>query len=133
MPHGKQLQCKSCRKQDYIENREYILLKYKEYYVKTRPKRIVEYRELVTTILDHYGASCVCCGETHRTFLCIDHVNNDGNKELNGAGNRLRTSQLFRKIIKDGFPDRYQVLCMNCNHSKMRNGGVCEHLIEKHA
>src|SRR5206468_7939701 len=29
-------------------------------------------------VLDAYGGACVCCGETTREFLTLDHVHNDG-------------------------------------------------------
>lgn len=74
-----------------------------------------------------YGAVCNCCGEDELNFLSLDHVNNDGyarrkNGEPHGGG-----AQLFKKIIEAGFPSDFQILCMNCNHGKARNGGVCPH------
>ncbi len=31
----------------------------------------------------------------------------------------------FYKWLRDaGYPDGFQVLCMNCNHAKYRNGGI---------
>jgi hypothetical protein len=29
--------------------------------------------------------------------------------------------------VRNGFPPGYQVLCMNCNHGKRMNNGVCPH------
>jgi hypothetical protein len=28
---------------------------------------------------------------------------------------------------KHGYPEGFQVLCMNCNWGRYRNGGVCPH------
>lgn len=73
-----------------------------------------------------YGSECTCCGETEPLFLSIDHVNNDGyaHRKL-GINN---TVSLFSMIRRLGFPkDDFQLLCMNCNHGKYRNKGVCPH------
>lgn len=77
-------------------------------------------------IYDAYGARCVCCGETNRLFLTIDHVNGDGNvqrREL-GMGNR----RILLIIINQGFPPEYQIQCYNCNCGRARNGGICPHV-----
>ena len=66
-------------------------------------------------ILDAYGHACACCGETTREFLAIDHVNNDGHKDRREDSSDIRR---FQKIIADGFPDRFQLLCHNCHHAK---------------
>lgn len=70
------------------------------------------------------GFICACCGETEEAFLSIDHVNNDG------ANHRRETNRrsLYKWLDKNGFPEGYQVLCMNCNFGKARNGGVCPHV-----
>lgn len=78
-------------------------------------------------ILDHYGWKCGCCGETTYHFLTVDHVQNDGFKDKNCSGKKITGLNLYRKIIKENFPSRYQILCMNCNHGKRMNGGVCPH------
>jgi hypothetical protein len=81
------------------------------------------------------GYSCACCGETEPKFLSIDHVFNNGaahRREIavwakgNGEGASSRTL----KWLKDnGYPAGFQVLCMNCNLGKQRNGGMCPHKI----
>jgi len=75
-------------------------------------------------VYDYYGWCCKCCGETMESFLSIDHVNNDGNsdRKLKITGVRL-----YQKIIKENYPDTYQILCMNCNFSKKINKGICQH------
>jgi len=88
-------------------------------------KKRSRYMVLKHTVFDHYGWVCNCCGEKHKSFLTIDHVNNDGGKDRkNGIDNR----SMLRTIIKDKFPKTYQILCMNCNFSK-RIEGICEHLL----
>lgn len=61
-----------------------------------------------------------------RTCLEIDHIHNDGYIER--AGKRNFSGRFARIILRHGDPgQRYQVLCANCNRSKARNGGTCEH------
>jgi hypothetical protein len=72
------------------------------------------------------GYKCACCGETEKLFLSIDHVNNDGAEHKRSM--KLNTGeQLHRWLIRNNFPDGFQVLCMNCNWGKHRNNGVCPH------
>ena len=69
-------------------------------------------------VFSHYGPGCKGCGEAEPVFLTIDHVNNDG-----GGRNRKRTdlgNGLYARLIREGFPDGYQVLCQNCNYKKSR-------------
>ena len=80
-------------------------------------------------IFDHYGRKCACCGETIATFLSIDHVKNDGSvhrRSLTGCKSGGSIS-VYLDIIRRGFPDDFQVLCMNCQFGKRMNGGVCPH------
>lgn len=84
--------------------------------------------ELREQVFAAYGGyRCVCCGETERMFLTIDHVANDGAEmRQNGTHSRGGT-QFYQWLRKRGFPVGFQVLCMNCNVGKHRNGGVCPH------
>jgi ABC-type uncharacterized transport system substrate-binding protein len=33
----------------------------------------------------------------------------------------------YKWLARNGYPSGFQILCMNCNHGKSRNGGVCPH------
>lgn len=93
-----------------------------------RKKYSKEYNQKYKKIVfDYYGWRCKCCGETTPQFLTIDHTNNDGNLDRKLLGYRLTGWNFYAKIIREGFPDRYQILCMNCNHGKRMNGGKCPH------
>ena len=78
------------------------------------------------------GYRCACCGETEPMFLSLDHVHNDGadhRREMgyedgNGKG---ASSAILSWLKKNDYPPGFQVLCMNCNHGKARNNGVCPH------
>lgn len=79
-----------------------------------------------------YGNKCVCCGETQREFLSLDHVGNDGAKqrrELNKTGHKSTLSTYYW-AIKNGFPPSLQLLCYNCNMSKGFRG-YCPHQVER--
>ena len=122
-----QAQCKQCIKahvKAYADrNRLKVLTAAKKYGADKR-KRIKE-----ATFAAYGGYVCACCGETERNFLTLDHVNNDGasqRRAMYGSRNAagyVTYAWLFRK----GFPAGYQVLCMNCNHGKRMNNGVCPH------
>lgn len=74
------------------------------------------------------GFKCQCCSETEPTMLTIDHVNNDGAEHRRSLRNDgSRSANIYPWLIKNGFPEGFQVLCYNCNISKYRNGGICAH------
>jgi len=85
--------------------------------------------ELKQRVYDAYGgAHCNCCGETMRRFLTMDHIDNDGALHRRTIGGGKPSSRsLYAWLIASGFPPGFQVLCMNCNWGKARNGGVCPH------
>lgn len=99
--------------QDTPEGKDRRKLYHKRYLMK--------YRSIV---FEHYGNKCFCpkCPEPNSSFLTLDHVNNDGFKDT-------RTGlSLYQWIIKNNFPDTFQLLCWNCNCGRHYNGGVCPHL-----
>jgi hypothetical protein len=77
-------------------------------------------------VLDHYGRVCACpgCGATED--LVIDHVNGDGKAHrikvfgITDSG----SYRMYRWLIRNGFPEDFQVLCNRCNSSK-NNGPAC--------
>lgn len=87
------------------------------------------YRDnLKKEVFDHYGCFCACCGETEPKFLTLDHVNNDGYAMRKYKGHPpAAQAQFYVWIIRNNYPDSFQVLCMNCNFGKARNNGVCPH------
>ena len=64
------------------------------------------------------GNKCVGCGEKDSIFFQIDHVKNDA--YYSGNGNNAPSLQLGHYLRE---PDRYQLLCANCNYAKRLNGG----------
>ena len=96
-----------------------------EYYQRYRNR--IKQRNLKLKIIcfKHYSKSeipfCACCGEKEINFLTIDHLNECGIKHRKSI-----KQMLFGWLIKNNFPEGYQVLCMNCNFAKGRFG-VCPH------
>jgi len=86
------------------------------------------YARLRDKVLEHYGKKCVCCGETRKEFLALDHKNGEGQKhrrELGGGAFRM-----YRWAVRNGYPDTFQILCHNCNMA-LGCCGYCPHQKEK--
>lgn len=97
---------------------------------KAREQYLRKYRSLRRRALDRLGSCCTCCGEARGTMLQIDHIHNDGYIERRSK--KGGSSSIARKILESSDPkDKYQILCANCNHSKARNRGECQHVTEK--
>lgn len=79
--------------------------------------------------INNYGGKCTCCNESTLIFLCIDHINGGGNKHRRdvGLGESGSGWKTYDWLIKNNFPDGFQVLCFNCNNAKHLLG-VCPHL-----
>ncbi len=100
---------------------------YQQWYKNNPDYATVHNFELRLTVLQHYSKSdipsCNCCGENTLEFLCLDHINNDGNRQrmIHGIGTRM-----YLWIIKNEYPTDFQVLCHNCNMAKGLYG-QCPH------
>lgn len=71
-----------------------------------------------------YGGRCACCGESNHYFLTIDHINRDGAEHRRQLGN---SQTVIKALAREPYnPDRYQLLCYNCNCSKEHHG-TCPH------
>lgn len=66
-------------------------------------------------VIRGYGGCCSGCGENEARFLTIDHVNDDGAEDRRTTKSGVAT---YLKIIREGYPPRYQVLCASCNQKK---------------
>jgi hypothetical protein len=76
------------------------------------------YRQKVE-VLSHYSGGppkCVACGYVDIRALSIDHINGGGTKER--RENKTNGQNLYRWLRKKGYPEGYQVLCMNCQFIK---------------
>ena len=129
------------RKPEYKETRQKYNLrpesKSKKKEISQRPenkKLRNEYTsKLRLELLKHYSKllsksdipCCNCCGEnTYIEFLALDHIK--GRKQMDlepelvklGYSSKLVSSQLIAWIIKNNFPEGFQILCHNCNNAK---------------
>ena len=99
-----------------------------KYYAAHREERVANVRvwcaKLWDGLLEKYGSVCVCCGETQRLFLTIDHVNRNGAEDRAKHGGHRPLYYWMSQQPR--LPD-YQVLCYNCNCGRERNGGICPH------
>jgi len=80
-----------------------------------RKKRSARQRK---EMFEMMGNKCVCCGEKNPLYFQIDHIENDA--DYSGDGNNAPSIQL-RHYLKE--PDRYQLVCANCNYAKRMNNG----------
>lgn len=101
----------------YVINEERLKL----YNKKTR-------RKIKLEVLIYYGGNppkCACCGESRIEFLTIDHINNDGAKHRKET--KMHTGYQFSLwLIRNNFPEGFQILCWNCNCSRT-HWGYCPH------
>jgi len=77
-------------------------------------------------VLQAYGNHCTCCGESNPYFLEVDHPNGDGQQERAALG-LTAGSRFYRYLKQEGFPQRYRLLCSNCNTSRGWYG-FCPHV-----
>lgn len=130
---GLQCWCKKC----FLEHNKKNLIKwkkeniayrkiYEKQYEKTHKTQRYNYRaKQRNLILEHYGKRCNICGfDKDIDCLTIDHINGGGNKHYNGLG-------LTLWLIKNNFPDGFQVLCMNCQSIKRIENKECCHISHK--
>lgn len=88
-----------------------IYLNSKEYRQRLRLKVIAYYSNNTN--------KCKICGFSDIRALVIDHVNDDGYlfKRAN-SNKRENNTNTFRRIVREGYPKGFQVLCFNCNYIK---------------
>lgn len=116
----------------YYANRERIRENQKKYREKNREKYNAmtreHHRKKKLEVLIHYGGNhpkCACCGEDIIEFLTIDHIYGGGTQHRNKVGYGYK---FYQWLIKNNFPDGFQVLCRNCNWAKSHGG--CPHITE---
>jgi len=74
-------------------------------------------------VLTHYGpkgqmrCSWAGCTVTDPDMLVIDHIQDNGADEKRQKIGR-KGHELYRRLIREGYPEGYQTLCCNHNHKK---------------
>jgi len=121
-------QTAACGKRHYKEHQEQVIARSRKYREEhreqVRAQQREHWRQLRLEVLNRYapdGLQCACCGEGHVEFLCIDHINGQGNQHRKSI-----KSDLYNWLKKHGFPDGFRVLCLNCNGS-LGHYGYCPH------
>jgi 5-methylcytosine-specific restriction endonuclease McrA len=107
----------------HTEERKRHKRKYYQENKDTYNKRAVaRWNDLKTRFLAMYGGICFCCHESQSEFLTLDHVKNDGKQHRAERS----ASGVYMDALERYDPDRFQILCYNCNIAKY-NYGTCPH------
>lgn len=75
--------------------------------------------------LSHYGNACSCCGEDIKEFLTIEHLEGRDKSEKRYTGKKM-----WARAKSEGYPNKYTILCFNCNLAKGAYG-ICPHELLK--
>lgn len=109
--------CKKCVNQ---YNRNYRKT-HKDSYNAWRKQRREKYK---LDTLTYYGKGkpvCVRCGFDDIRALSIDHIDNGGGQHRLGVGRY--GSGFYPWLEREGYPEGYQTLCMNCQFIKKEEMG----------
>ena len=71
----------------------------------------------VVNVLTNGEGTCRWCGHGDLDVLCVDHVADNGVQHSKECGYRGGNS-LYKWIIKNDYPEGFQILCYNCNSKK---------------
>ena len=126
--HAEELRAKEAAyRLDHAEEKREYARQYRQDHAEELNKRLrVQQRtrraERRAAVFAHYGTTCVCCGSDSN--LSIDHVNGGGSahrEALFGSPN-LSGAHFYAWLVKQGFPEGFQTLCVPCNSSKQHLG-----------
>ena len=121
--------CLECKKKFVVEltRRNYVKsycskhCKRRAWQLRNRPKinktRKKEHIERRLKVLSHYSQgklTCACCDESMYEFLCLDHIDGGGTQHRKELG----TKYIYAWLIRNNYPEGYQVMCHNCNMAK---------------
>lgn len=89
----------------YLKHMEEVKKRHSEYHKKYR----VEIRFKVLLYYSNGSMKCAKCGYSDMRALSIDHINGGGNQH------RIKTGygDSYHWLLKNNYPEGYQVLCMN--------------------
>ncbi|OGD53431.1 hypothetical protein A3K80_00500 [Candidatus Bathyarchaeota archaeon RBG_13_38_9] len=117
-PPGYQLLCWNCNCSLKNHKKEFCPVHHPEIYNFSLPPKKSHYfrfqqvgfQRRRNEVIMHYGNKCNCCDEKRKDFLTIDHI-----EQPHKVGIHLYGERLYRYIIRNNFPEGFQVLCWNCN------------------
>ena len=79
-------------------------------------------------VLAHYclGGDIVCarCGFSDIAALSLDHISGNG-AEHRRTVSKTGGTQFYSWVKRNGYPENFQVLCMNCQYIKREESGEC--------
>lgn len=120
-------ECRQCGNEQYARTKARGGVAFENLKAMHRRSAKRQYAQMRKKVLDAYGHTCACCGETVEAFLCIDHIAGGGGKHRRSLGISGGSSQNFyRWLINENFPEGFQTLCHNCNFAK-HTQGLCPH------
>jgi hypothetical protein len=99
---------KKYRQQYYKDNREKMIDNTKFHNDNNRSEVLYWYSDGLL--------KCNECDESHIEFLCIDHIDDSGAEHRRDMG--VGGDRIYKYVLKNKFPEGYQVLCNNCNFLK---------------
>ncbi len=92
----------------------------KKYREANRERKLFYSQAARIRILTHYGngkCACVKCGFNDVRALSVDHIDGYGRRLPKAHSNRSGTG-LYYWLIRSGYPEGFQTLCMNCQFIK---------------
>lgn len=117
------------KNKDHIK--EYAKNRYYKNYISDKESRrkILDYKHerqvnLRLEVLYWYSngeMKCKECGTSYYEFLAVDHINNNGYEHRSSGELRKYSNDIVKYLIKNNFPEGYQILCHNCNQIKRIN------------
>jgi hypothetical protein len=116
--NGKKGLCRECAKPCEQKDKS-CCNKCLEMYKQIAKRHRKKVKDIAVSHLTNGENRCVNCGLPLYDVLQIDHINGDGaqhRKEIGKGGNVM-----YSWLIKNGFPDGFQILCSNCNFFKRMN------------
>lgn len=113
-PDGYQVLCWNCNCSRQLNEN---ICPHKGMVQKIRPYEQHRKHNIRIQVINHYGAICSHCDKQEVSFLTIEHKDG-GNEKTKEGGSRYK---LHRYIINNNFPDRFGILCYNCNSGRKIN------------
>ncbi len=106
------------KNREWRENNKDKLTKYRddnrERFNESSVERWKNNRLKVITHYSNNTMQCNDCKDNHYEFLTVDHIDGGGKKHREEIGG----GHLVSWLIRNNFPEGFQVLCYNCNLSK---------------
>lgn len=89
---------------------------YKDWYKKNKERNDTYTRQWKLNerlrLIEEFGGMCTACGERDSIVLDFDHINNDGYLDKR----KTKGTDIIFSVKRE--PERFQLLCKNCNWRK---------------